>query len=92
MDKHSQENAWDTDTGDFPSMLILLTLETTQMTKTTVNLLPFYLCCTLQGEVSALYLPGASLHFQPKYVKLHKEGEVKITALHNKRQLIYCPL
>lgn len=25
--------------------------------------LPFYLCCTLQGEVGALCLPAASLHF-----------------------------
>lgn len=41
MDKHGQQNAWDTNTGDFPSMLILLTLETTQMTKNTVNLPPF---------------------------------------------------
>lgn len=36
----------------------------------------------LQGEVNAISL--LPLHFQLKYIKLHKEGEVKITTLHYK--------
>lgn len=77
MDKPSQLSIcrMDTDPGD--TFCIHPTyLEVPTNDKNTPTHPSFYLCCIFQGEVSALHLPAASLHFQPKYVKLHK-GRLK---------------
>lgn len=59
------------------------TLETTQVTKTSQRspLFTYVACYRVTLVLSVSLLP---LHFQLKYIKLNKKGEVKITTLHYK--------